>query len=131
MTFNFVQLQTISQAIDELKETKLPFKLSLILAKDSALVKKEIEFFIEQEREFATKYLEQDDQGNFVQTSENVFKILEGKEEECREARAALDAFTTELELRKIPIDLIENLEFTPAQLEALEPILDEGEEEE
>lgn len=129
MTFNFNQLQALSNAIEELKGVKLPFKLSLILAKNSGIVKKEIDFYIEQEREFATKYLEQDDQGNFVQTSENVFKILEGKEEECREARAALDAFTTEVELRKIPVSLIESLEFTPAQLEALEPILDEEEE--
>ena len=53
-------------------------------------------------------------------------KIKEGKEEECRTAREELDKFTTEVELRKIPIALVENLELTPKQVGALEIIIEE-----
>ena len=62
----------------------------------------------------------------FVQTSENVFKIKEGMEEECKAAREDLDSFEVDLDLRKIPVSLIENMEFTPKQLEGLELIIDE-----
>lgn len=128
MTLTFNQISNLSAAIDELQEMKLPFKLSLILAKNSAALKKETEFYIDQERKFAQDYLEQDENGQFVQTAENVFKIKEGLEEECRKARAELDAFTSEVDLRTIPVSLIENLELTPKQVEAFEVILEEEE---
>lgn len=126
MTLTFNQINDLSAAIQELQETKLPFKLSLILAKDSAILKQETEFYIEQERNFAQKYLEVDENGQFVQTADNVFKIKEGMEEECRNARIELDGFTNDVELRKIPIALVENLELTPKQVEALEIIIEE-----
>ena len=126
MTLTFNQISSLNDCMTSMQETKLPFKLSLILAKNMAILKQEIEFYVEREREFATKYLEQDENGNFVQTQENVFKIKDGMEEECREARVALDGFTTDIELRTIPLSLIETLEFTPKQLEALEKLIDE-----
>lgn len=126
MVLNFNQISELSQAITEMQDQKLPFKLSLILAKNSAALKKETDFYIEQERKFATDYLEQDENGQFVQTAENVFKIKEGMEDECRKAREELDAFTTDVELRTIPVSLLENLELTPKQVEALELIIEE-----
>lgn len=126
MVLNFGQISELSAAITELQDQKLPFKLSLILAKNAGALKKETDFYIEQERKFATDYLEQDENGQFVQTAENVFKIKEGMEEECRKAREELDGFTTEVELRMIPVSLVENLELTPKQVEALEMILEE-----
>lgn len=126
MTLTFNQISMIADCINSMQNNKLPFKLSLILAKDNAILKQETEFYIEREREFANKFLVQDENGQFVQTAENVFKIKEGMEEECREARVALDGFTTEVELRKIPMSLIESMEFTPKQMEALELLIDE-----
>jgi hypothetical protein len=126
MTLTFNQISMIADCINSMQNNKLPFKLSLILAKDNAILKQETEFYIEREREFANKFLVQDENGQFVQTAENVFKIKEGMEEECREARVALDGFTTEVELRRIPMSLIESMEFTPKQMEALELLIDE-----
>jgi len=127
MELNFSKITGLNEALMALKDKQLPFKLSLIIAKDLALLAKEIEFYIEQEREFANKYLQKDPEtGMFIQESEGVFKIIEGKEEECNEARKTLDAFTTEVDLRTIPVSLIENLELTPAQVGALEIIIEE-----
>ena len=47
-------------------------------------------------------------------------------EEECRKAREELDGFTTDVELRMIPVALVEDLELTPKQVEAFEMILEE-----
>lgn len=127
MTLNFNQLSELIAVTTELQDTKMPFKLSLMLAKNLNLLKKEEEFYIEQERQFAQKYLEFDaEKQEFVQTAQNVFKIKDGLEEECREAREALNNFTTEIELRMIPLSMIENMEFTPKQLAALEMIIEE-----
>ena len=90
----------------------MPFKLSLILAKNSNMLKAEQEFFIEREREFATKYLQTDETGQFVMEGENIFKIKPGMEKECQEARNELNQFTTDIQLREIPLSLVENMEF-------------------
>lgn len=126
MELNFNQVNGLNEALTELKDKTLPFKLSLIIAKDLAILANEIEFYIEQERKFANDYLQKDENGMFIQEREGVFKIIEGKEEECRAARVELDKFTTEVELRKIPLSLIENLELTPSQVGALEIIIEE-----
>lgn len=126
MELTFVQLNDLFEALTALKTKTMPFKLSLIIAKDLALLETEMNFYIEREREFANKYLQKDENGKFIQEPEGVFKIIDGLEDECRTARVELDAFTTKVELRNIPIELLENLEITPADVAALEPILEE-----
>ena len=129
ITLNFTQLQSLIDALTSLKEEKMPFKLSLIIAKDLSILNKEFEFYVEQERNFATKFLEFDESGNPVQSGDNMFKIKDGMQEECMKAREELNAFTCECELRYIPTALLEEMEFTPKQLEGLEIIIEEDEE--
>lgn len=125
MTINFTILQSLMAGLNELASKELPFKLSLIIAKNLSLLEKEQEFYIAQEREFAMKYLVMED-GQFIQERENVFKIKEGLEKECQEARETLNKFESTVELRKIPVSLIENMEFNPKTLMMLESIIDE-----
>ena len=126
MELNFKQISDLNEALTELQNKTLPFKLSLIIAKDMGLLAKEMEFYIEQERKFANDYLQRNEDGTFVTEGEGIFKIIEGKEEECRTAREELDKFTSQVELRKIPLSLIENMELTPKQVGALEIIIEE-----
>ena len=126
MLLNFMQISDLLSACAELKETKMPFKLSLILAKNIATLEAEQNFFIEREREFAAKYLAVDENGMFVQEGENVFKIKEGMEKECAEARMELNRLESEVNLRMIPVSLIENMEFTPKQLAGIEMLIEE-----
>lgn len=125
MTINFTILQSLMAGLNELASKELPFKLSLIIAKNLSLLEKEQEFYIAQEREFAMKYLVMEN-GQFVQERENIFKIKEGLEKECQEARETLNKFESTVELRKIPVSLIENMEFNPKTLMMLESIIDE-----
>ena len=126
MTLNFIQISELINVLETLKDMKMPFKLSLILAKNIAMLEKEYEFYIERERDFALKYLQTDENGQFIQEKENVFKIKEGLEQECKEARMELNKFESEVALRKIPVSLIENMEFTPNQLAVLEILIEE-----
>ena len=52
--------------------------------------------------------------------------LKEGKYEECLKAREALDNFEVDIEIRKIPISMLENIEFTPAQLAAIDFMIEE-----
>ena len=127
MDLNFNQMSDIMEALNELKEQKLPFKLSLLLAKNMAILDQETKFYIEQERAFAQKYLQVNEEtGEFITEQPGVYRIKEGLEQECREAREELNKFTTNVDLRKLPASLLETLEFTPKQLAALEIIIDE-----
>jgi len=126
MDLNFKQMNDLIEVFTDLQTNALPFKLSLILAKNMNLLNQEAEFYMEQERKFADKYLETDENGNFIQERENVFKIKADLVEECRAAREELNNFTTNVELRKLPMSALETLEFTPKQLLALECIIDE-----
>lgn len=126
MTLNFNELSNISEVLTELQEQKLPFKISLILAKNLTIIEREMEFYIEQEKKFANKYLEVDENGRFIQEGDGVFKIKQELVDECRAARQELNDFTCECELRKLPMSALETLEFTPKQLAALDKIIDE-----
>ena len=126
MTLNFAQIMELLNVIEELRDTKMPFKLSMILARNAKILETEKDFYVERERDFIKKYIEFDENGQLVQQAENVYKVRDGMEEECVQARADLDSFESELDLRKIPVTLIENMEFTPKQLVALELIIEE-----
>lgn len=129
MTLNFMQISDMLKAFEELKEVKMPFKLSLILAKNTSMLQNEYDFYIEREREFAMKYLEVDPETQqFKQFSDGLFQIKEGLQEECREARKELNDFTVDINLRTIPMNLVENLDFTPAQIAGLEMLIEEEE---
>jgi hypothetical protein len=126
MKLNFMQIMELLNIIEELRDVKMPFALSMIFAKNVKILNEEKDFYIEREREFVQKYLETNEAGEFVQQGENIFKIKDGMEQECQEARYDLDNFTSELALRTIPVKLIENMEFTPKQLFVLEMIIEE-----
>lgn len=129
MTLTYMQLSSILAALKELQEMKMSFKLSMIIAKNIDMLEKEEEFYIRQEQEFAMKYLVRDKEtGEFVQKQPGMFEIIPELLEECQEARKALDEFTAEVELKMIPMSLIEDFDFTPAQVKGLSLIINEEE---
>lgn len=113
--------------LQELANVKLPFKVSLIISRNLKILQKESEFYVEQEQNFVRNYLEFDPEtGNLIESAPGVFKIQNGKTEECYKARQDLDNFEVEVDVKKIPLDAIENVELTPAQLMAIEFLIEE-----
>jgi hypothetical protein len=102
--------------LQELAEIKLPFKASLIISRNLKVLQKESEFYVEQEQNFVKTYLEFDQEtGMLIQSEPGAFKIQEGKAEECYKARQELDAFEVDVDIKKIPCRILENIELTPA----------------
>ena len=127
MTLKFAEIINMLEACKTLKETKMPFKLGMILAKNIKALEIEHDFYIEREREFATKYLEIDEEtGEFIQIENGVFKIKEDLIEECRLARVELNNFEVDVNLMKIPAALLENMDFTLDELLGIEMLIEE-----
>lgn len=132
MELTCMQLVDAYNTVKELSEQKLPFKLSLLVSRNLAALQKEYDFYMEQERKFVLEYLIIDqDSGEIKQIQPGVFAIQDGKYEECMKAREALDNFVINIEIRKIPISMLEPFEFTPAQLLAIDFMIEEEEEHE
>ena len=132
MELTCMQLVDAYNTVKELSEQKLPFKLSLLVSRNLAALQKEYDFYMEQERKFVLEYLIIDqDSGEIKQIQPGVFAIQDGKYEACMKAREALDNFTINIEIRKIPISMLEPFEFTPAQLLAIDFMIEEEEEHE
>lgn len=131
MTLNSAQINALLEALKELQEMKLPFRISMIFAKNIKALETENEFYLSQEREFAQKYLEVDENTQqFVETAPGVFKIKEGMIEDCRAAREALDAFTVDINLKTLKMSDLEQYDFTPKQVAALEVLIEDEPEE-
>ena len=127
MELTCMQLVDAYNTVKELSEQKLPFKLSLLVSRNLAALQKEYDFYMEQERKFVLEYLIIDqDSGEIKQIQPGVFAIQDGKYEECMKAREALDNFIINIEIRKIPISMLEPFEFTPAQLLAIDFMIEE-----
>lgn len=127
MTLKFTEIINMLEACKTLKETKMPFKLGMILAKNIKALETEHDFYVEREREFATKYLEIDEEtGEFIQIEDGVFKIKEDLIEECRLARIELNNFEIDVNLMKIPAALLENMDFTLEELLGIEMLIEE-----
>lgn len=126
MKINYAKMEELIAALQEVQDMKMPFKTSMVFAKNLANLKKEEDFWLEQERKFAQDYLEYNEDGTLVTTGPNTFKVKAGKETECAEARKAIDTFEVDIELRKVPIADVENLELTPAQVGALMDLIEE-----
>ena len=126
MKITYSKMEQLINGIQGIQNEKMSFRLGMIFAKNLANLKKEEEFYFEQERKFAQDYLVFNDDGTLAATGQNMFKVKEGKEKECAEARKAIDTFEVDVDLRKVPVADIEGLEFTPAQLTDLMDLIEE-----
>ena len=126
MKITYSKMEQLISGIQGIQNEKMSFRLSMIFAKNLANLKKEEEFYFEQERKFAQDYLVFNDDGTLATSGQNMFKVKEGKEKECAEARKAIDTFEVDVDLRKVPVADIEGLEFTPAQLTDLMDLIEE-----
>lgn len=126
MKLNLVKVADAVEALEKLKDEKIPFRASMILARNLNTLKKTRDFLVEQEQRFALEYLEVDEEtGRLIQTEPGVFKIKEGKVEECSEARKALDEYEEEVEIKMIKASELEKIDFAPADLAAIEFMID------
>ena len=128
MQLNFRQIYELTTVFNELKDTKMPFKLSLIIAKNMDWLEREFNFFKQAEHDFALKYLQFDANNQPIKSENGGFKIKDGLYNECLAARKDLDTFSVDVNVVYIPEDLLESMSLSPRQVKTLSILLKEGE---
>lgn len=128
MQLNFRQIYELTTVFNELKDTKMPFRLSLIIAKNMDWLEREFNFFKRAEQDFAVKYLQFDENGQPIKSDNGGYKIKDGMYEECMAARQDLDMFTVDVRATLIPAELLESMSLSPRQVKILSILLKEGE---
>lgn len=131
MRLTLKQISEAYSSVRDLSEEKFPFKLSFLLSRNLIALQKEYDFYMQQERAFIFEYLVLNEKGEIQQNLDGSFKIQDGKIDECLKARRDLDSFESEVEICKLPSSLLKNLNFTPAQLAAIDFMIEEEEEHE
>lgn len=128
-TINLKQIVNFLNLYEELKQEKLSFKLSLILAKNNQLLEKEYDFYLTERQKLMDKYFVLDEQSQAYVTlnkEHTIFKIKDGFEKECYNAFKELEDFTINVELKTIPESLLEQNNLTLEQINTLSMLLEE-----
>lgn len=118
-----------TEILQKLSNTELKAKLAWQVSRLLKAVDKEVQEFNETRMTVIKKYGEKDENGELVTDDKGNCKIIA---EEVNNFTAELNELVTseiEINANKIKIEDIENLNFTPAEMNALEAFIDFGEE--
>ncbi|MFT8347680.1 hypothetical protein [Clostridium saccharoperbutylacetonicum] len=112
-------LQSKVQILSMISNKQLPVKVSYSLAKNIAVINKELKLFEEEKVKIIGQYALKDENGNpKIENNKYIFENDE-KENECNEKYNELLDIEAEIELRGIKESelLNANINFTPAEL--------------
>lgn len=118
-----------TETLQKLAQKDFKAKLAWSIARLLKAAEKEIQDFNETRMNLIKKYGSKDDQGELITDEKGNCQIPDGEIETF--TTELNDLLNTEVEITasKIDIALLENLDFTPSDMAALEPFIDFGEE--
>lgn len=110
----------------ELSTKSLPVKTAFKVARLIRELDKENTTFDESRRQIIEKYAERDENGIIKQTAEGNIQLQQDKIEECNNELVELLNTTIEINVDKISIDALGDIQITPAQMINLEAFIEE-----
>lgn len=110
----------------ELSAKALPVKTAFKIARLIRELNKENTTFDESRRQIIEKFAERDENGRIKQTPEGNIQLQQDKIEECNNELVELLNTTIEINVDKINIDALGDIELTPAQMINLEAFIEE-----
>ena len=119
-----VKMSEILSALPILEElSKKTFK-GIIAFKIARVIKKlreESEIFNEVRRKAVENFAEKDENGNLIISNDGIIKIQEDKINECNILILEILNEVVKLEIEKLPLELFEELEFSPEDILKIE----------
>lgn len=122
-------LLNATETLQKLSQKELKAKLALSIARLLKEAEREIQNFNEVRMNLINKYGEKDEKGELITDDKGNCKIIpDGIETFSKELN---DLVTTDVEINanKLKLDDLENLDFTPGDMVALEPFIETEEE--
>lgn len=123
------ELLNSTETLQKLAAKELKAKLAWSVARVLKAAEKEIQDFNETRMKLITKYGEKDENGELITDDNGNCKIIEGSVTEFTNELNELTASELEINANKLSMDSLENLDFTPIEMAALEPFVDFGDE--
>lgn len=127
-TITMSQILTFRQHVGFFLNQRLPLPVAYKLTKINNAVDKEAEFYQEKFNEIVDKYSKKDENGNvvFSEDGEQIM-IQDDLISECNQALEELMDLETEIDTFNLKIeDFGDNIECTPADIDAIAPFLSE-----
>ena len=119
-----VKMSEILSALPILEElSKKTFK-GIIAFKIARVIKKlreESEIFNEVRRKAVENFAEKDEKGNLIISDDGIIKLQEDKINECNNSILEILNEVVKLEIEKLPLELFEELEFSPEDILKIE----------
>ena len=118
-----------TEILQKLSNTGLKAKLAWQVSRLLKAVDKEVQEFNETRMELIKKYGEKDESGELITDDKGNCKIITENVEKFSAELNELVASEIEINANKIKMDDLENIDFTPSEMVALEPFIETNEE--
>lgn len=114
-----------AEIFSTLSQKKLNMRMAYQLAKIIKEVQKEFELFQETRMKLINEYAERDEDGQLKVDENNNFTIPKEKIQDFQKELNELLETQVELQINKINLDELENVEFTPMELIKIEKFIE------
>ena len=118
-----------TEILQKLSNTGLKAKLAWQVSRLLKAVDKEVQEFNETRMALIKKYGEKDENGELITDDKGNCKIITENVEKFSAELNELVAAEIEINANKIKMDDLENIDFTPSEMVALEPFIETNEE--
>lgn len=125
ITVKISNLLNSTEVLQKLSKTQLKAKTAWQVSKVLKLAEEEMQTFNDTRMEVLKKYAEKDENGELITDENNNCKIIPEKISEFNDELTELLDNEIELNVNKINIDDLGDIDFTPAEMNALEAFID------
>lgn len=128
ITVKISNLLNSTEVLQKLSKTQLKAKTAWQVSKVLKLAEEEMQTFNDTRMEVLKKYAEKDENGELITDENNNCKIIPDKISEFNDELTELLENNIELNVNKINIEDLNDIDFTPAEMNSLEAFIDFGE---
>ena len=128
ITVKISNLLNSTEVLQKLSKTQLKAKTAWQVSKVLKLAEEEMQTFNDTRMEVLKKYAEKDENGELITDENNNCKIMPDKISEFNDELTELLDNNIELNVNKINIEDLNDIDFTPAEMNSLEAFIDFGE---
>lgn len=114
-----------ARKLGDVSQKQLPVKVSYSIAKNISKIESELKIYNKQKDKLIEKYAEKDDKGEFIAENGGI-KLKEGTKKDWDKDLKELLDIENEIEIRKFKFDEIANIQISPAELQAIDYMIEE-----
>lgn len=117
MKLKYKQILNSIQSLNELINKEMPYKTALYISRNVSELNKKLDDYQEERYNLEQKYFEKDENGNYVITETEGYKIKDGMADQFREDLNVLNEFEVEVEINYLTSDMFYDVSIKPSQL--------------